>query len=251
MDRKHYRTGEFASRAAVTVRTLRWYDRVGLLKPSQVSDAGHRLYTDHDLIRLEQILALKFLGLSLDEISQFLQKEPDNILDSLARQKEMMKEQRHHLDRVIRAIEWVEGLSRYGKPEWESLIHVIQVMQMEPKKDWWKKYYTEEQVQKLEERQKHYTEEDAMRDAARWNEVIADLKRLAEEDKDPADPQVQEVARRWWGLIQEFIQGDKGIFKGLNKMYCSEESQCKKPYGEKGEQLIQRALEIYRASQDK
>lgn len=250
MDRKLYRTGEFAARAAVTVRTLRWYDRVGLLKPSQVTEAGHRLYTDNDLIRLEQILALKFLGLSLDEIRQFLKREPDSILASLAVQKEMMKEQRNHLDRVIRALEWVEGISRFGRPEWESIIHVIQVIQMEPKKDWWKKYYTEEQVQKLEERHKDYTEEDAMRDAARWDEVIADLKRLAAAGKDPADPQSQDVARRWWELIQEFTQGDEGIFEGLSKMHCSVEDLRKKPYGEKEEQLIQQALQIYHASRE-
>ena len=58
-----YTTGQLAEKAFVTIRTLRYYDKVGLLKPSHHSDGGHRLYTNEDLLRLEQILGLKFLGI--------------------------------------------------------------------------------------------------------------------------------------------------------------------------------------------
>ena len=68
MGRRFYHTGQFARKVAVSVRTLRYYDRVGLLRPAQHTEAGYRLYTDADLVRLQQILALKFLGFSLEEI---------------------------------------------------------------------------------------------------------------------------------------------------------------------------------------
>ncbi len=68
MDQGFYHTSQFAEKASVSVRTLRYYDSVGLLCPAEYTEAGYRLYTDSDLSRLQQILALKFLGFSLEEI---------------------------------------------------------------------------------------------------------------------------------------------------------------------------------------
>ena len=60
--------GEVAKKMDVTVRTLQHYDKEGLLSPSAVSDGGRRLYTDKDIVKLHQILSLKHLGFSLDDI---------------------------------------------------------------------------------------------------------------------------------------------------------------------------------------
>ena len=108
MDRHVYRTGEFARKASVTVRTLRYYDKVGLLCPSAHTEAGYRLYTDEDLVRLQQILALKFLGFALDEIRRWLRSGPALLPQALAVQKAMMREKRAQLDIIITAIEETE-----------------------------------------------------------------------------------------------------------------------------------------------
>lgn len=62
-----YRIQEFATRTGVTVRTLHHYDRLGLLTPTGRSKAGYRLYGEPDAARLEPIVVLKHLGLSLDD----------------------------------------------------------------------------------------------------------------------------------------------------------------------------------------
>ncbi|WP_308636331.1 MerR family transcriptional regulator [Paenibacillus silvisoli] len=59
-----YRANEFAKKASVSVRTLQYYDKQGVLPPSAYTESGHRLYSDSDLKALQQILALKFLGFS-------------------------------------------------------------------------------------------------------------------------------------------------------------------------------------------
>ena len=69
---KHYRIGDFANKAGVTVRTIRYYDRIGLLRPTSRSDANQRLYSELDFARLQQILTLKLIGLSLEEIKGLL-----------------------------------------------------------------------------------------------------------------------------------------------------------------------------------
>src|SRR5579863_777437 len=97
-------TREFAALGGVTVRTLHHYDRIGLLKPNKRSGAGYRLYQLRDLERLEQIVALKFLGLPLSEIRHVIEKKPLSLANALARQRAGLLEKRRLLDRALAAI---------------------------------------------------------------------------------------------------------------------------------------------------
>src|SRR4051812_25929779 len=97
-----YKASAFARRAGVTVRTLHHYDRLGLLKPSGRTVAGYRVYTDRDLARLEQVVALKFVGFSLKEIGHVLNRDGD-LLTALRTQREIMGEKRNQIDRAIEA----------------------------------------------------------------------------------------------------------------------------------------------------
>lgn len=182
MNRKHYTTSQFAQKAAVTARTLRFYDKVGLLSPSGYTEAGHRLYSDEDLWSLQQILALKFLDFSLEEIKVCLQKNPEHLQEALVMQKAMLREKRSQLDAVLWAIEKAEELLKRNQRDYESiLIDVIQVMHREQNKAWVKKYLTEEQQQKLVEiSQKSYSPETAQKLAA-WE------KNWTEEDQQHDD----------------------------------------------------------------
>ena len=69
---RYYTSGQFAKKANVTVRTIRFYDKQGILRPSKISEAGYRLYTDEDFGRLQKILSLKYLGFSLEEIMSLM-----------------------------------------------------------------------------------------------------------------------------------------------------------------------------------
>ena len=73
----YYSSGEFARMAQVTLRTIRYYDKQNILKPSYVTDAGARFYTDEDFARLQQILLLKYLGFSLDDIREMTIADTD------------------------------------------------------------------------------------------------------------------------------------------------------------------------------
>jgi DNA-binding transcriptional MerR regulator len=75
LDEKLFTTGEFASMAGTTLRTLRYYDTIGLLKPSKYDTFGRRFYSKKDFGRLQKILTLKFIGLSLDEIENIIKKD--------------------------------------------------------------------------------------------------------------------------------------------------------------------------------
>ena len=73
----YYSSGEFARMAHVTLRTIRYYDKQNILKPSYVTESGARFYTDEDFARLSQILLLKYLGFSLDDIREMTIDDSD------------------------------------------------------------------------------------------------------------------------------------------------------------------------------
>jgi DNA-binding transcriptional MerR regulator len=102
---EHYRVREFAELTGVTVKALHHYDRVGLLAPRR-SRAGYRLYSTADRDRLEQINALKFVGLPLREVKILLNQRSPSLVDALMRQRRALDEQRKKLDRAVAAIDW-------------------------------------------------------------------------------------------------------------------------------------------------
>ncbi len=71
-ERELHTTGQIATQTGLTVRTLRYYDQIGLLTPSLYSHASVRLYNKNDLIKLQKIQTLKYIGLSLDKIKLIL-----------------------------------------------------------------------------------------------------------------------------------------------------------------------------------
>jgi DNA-binding transcriptional MerR regulator len=100
-----YRVREFATLTGVTVKALHHYDRMGLLEPRR-SRAGYRLYSAVDRDRLEQINALKFVGLPLRQIKTLLNRRSASLTEALMRQRRALDEQRKTLDRAVAAIDW-------------------------------------------------------------------------------------------------------------------------------------------------
>src|SRR5690349_9788488 len=98
--RKSLRVREFAERAGVTVRALHHYDRLGLLRPKRAS-SGYRLYSPEDLERLEQIIALKFLGIPLSQIKGLLGRGSRDLAAAFRRQRAALEEKRRLLDKAI------------------------------------------------------------------------------------------------------------------------------------------------------
>ena len=102
----YYSSGQFAKLASVSVRTIRFYDTQNILKPSMVNDNGARFYTDEDLKKLQQILLLKYLGFSLEDIRQILVTDTDSrqLKNSLALQLRLVRDRIEQMQLVEDAI---------------------------------------------------------------------------------------------------------------------------------------------------
>jgi len=220
-----YRVSEFAQKTGVTVRTLHHYDRLGLLRPSGRTQAGHRLYGERDFARLEQIVTLKFIGMPLRQIKELLEGGELDLESTLRLQRRLLQEKRRQVDAAIQAIEEAERSIQSGSaPELAALKKIIEVMERQNSMEWTKKYYSEEAQAKIAERGREWTPEMQAAVEQKWKALISDVEAAIAAKLDPASAKAGELALRWQELIRGFTGGDPQIQQGLKKLYADEQN---------------------------
>jgi DNA-binding transcriptional MerR regulator len=204
-----YKAREFAGLAGVTVRALHHYDRIGLLKPLR-SSSGYRLYSLADLERLEQITALKFLGIPLREIKTLLESSPLTLGESLDLQRRALTEKREVITRAIHAIEAAETLVRSDQVTDASVLRkIIEVIEMQPEENFMRKYYTEEAWEKRSQVAKETPSKTREGYRETWQQLF--LKVESALDLDPAGETAQLLTKQWVLLVEMATGGDSGV----------------------------------------
>ena len=131
--KKYYSIGEFARLASVSSKTIRFYQQEGILKPSYIKENGYRYYEDEDIIKLQKIVALRYIGLPIKEIKEVLREErSDQILNSLELQKQLIQQKILNLQGVIRKIESIsEEIQDKDEVDWEQIIKLMKILSMD------------------------------------------------------------------------------------------------------------------------
>lgn len=124
--KKYYKTGEFAKLANVTERTLRYYDKIGLLKPSSILSNGYRQYTDSDLLKLQKILSLKHLGFSIEEIFPIV-LEDQNLKESFKMQIDLIDSRIKHMTAIKDSMESIISTINDKNIDWTKIISLIKM----------------------------------------------------------------------------------------------------------------------------
>jgi DNA-binding transcriptional MerR regulator len=192
--------GELAKRTGLSVRTLHYHDEIGLLSPSHYTDSGHRLYAASDISRLQQVISLRQLGLSLDEVRDCLNRPDFSPLEviglHLARLREQIEVQRNLCERLeaVAAL-----LSAAGEVSAEQFLRTIEVMTM------MENYYTPEQMKQFAEVGQRMGPEEIRAVEEAWTALLAEVR--ANRDLDAASPQAQGLARRWDELTERTMRG--------------------------------------------
>lgn len=130
----YYSSGQFARMADVSVRTIRFYDKQNILKPSFVTESGARFYTDSDFARLQQILLLKYLGFSLEDIRELTIDDADYhfMLHSLKLQQKLVQDRIERLRLVEHAIEdTAAAIEARHDVDWSHMLDLIHLTNME------------------------------------------------------------------------------------------------------------------------
>jgi DNA-binding transcriptional MerR regulator len=214
-----WKVGELAWETGLSVRTLHYYDEIGLLAPSQHTASGHRLYGGADLARLQQIKSLRQLGFSLEQIRDCLNGPDFSPLRLVESHLARLREQVAQVQRLCGKLEALAARFRAAEEvSAEEFLQTIEAMNMI------ENYYTPEQLQYLEERRRTVGEERIREVEAEWPRLMAEVRAAMDRGADPASPEVQELARRWMGLVREFSGGNPDIEKSVKSMWQQEQN---------------------------
>ena len=214
--------GQLAKKMGTTVRTLQYYDKENVLNPSAESEGGRRLYTDKDMIQLHQILSLKSLGFSLDDIKDHLISldTPTDVANALTDQASSIKMQIENLSETLKAIEALkEEVLQMQTVDFKKYADIITNLQMQNKYYWIIKHFDENT---LEYCRTHFNKESA-------SEIIETLTRLNSEaiqlqssGISPESKEGQSFAQSFWEMIQKFTGGDMSLLPKLMEVGAME-----------------------------
>lgn len=215
--------GEAAEKMGVTVRTLQYYDRQGLLTPSALSEGGRRLYTHKDIVKLHQILSLKHLGFSLDDIKNRLipLDNPTEVADILGEQAAMLREKIKGLSEAVRELELLRAeVLKMQSVDFKKYADIIVNLQMKNDFYWLLKHFDSETLDHIRSR---FDRESGAAFLQRFIRLQEEAISFRSQGVSPQSERGQEFARDYWSMITEFTGGDMSLLPKLMELGQKEE----------------------------
>lgn len=205
----YYRVGEVAALTRVTVRTLHHYDRIGLLRPALHSAGGYRMYGESELLRLQQILTLRYLGFPLRRIGELLDRADFDLVASLRVQQQALHDRIAELERIATTIgDLVDQRLETGEWSWQLVIVASEAVGagLTRGEETMDAYYTPEQMTRFEEARRATPQEEIGAIEEGWTALLAEVRAARAADLDPATAEAGALAERWGELSRRTIQ---------------------------------------------
>ena len=207
--------GEIAKKIGVTVRTLQYYDKEGLLSPSAESEGGRRLYTDKDLVTLHQIISLKSLGFSLEDIKQRLISlgTPADVANALTEQADDIRKKIEQLTASLTAIEQLKAeVLQMQTVNFKKYADIIVNLQMKNDSYYLIKRFDDDTLDHI---RSQFDKESGLDFMEKFNLLSDEIVQLQKENVPPESEKCQQVVKEYWGLIMEFTNGDMSMLPKL------------------------------------
>lgn len=206
--------------AGVTPRTLHYYDQIGLLAPETRAANGYRYYGDDALLRLQQILFYRELGLELDEIKQILARPDFDLLTALEQHRQALEKRVRRLERLIRTVDdtilHLKGQKDMSK---KGLFAAFSEEQQEEYARQAEKLYDPQIVRDSNRRWKAYSAEEKQAILDEGNAIYTDL--VAAMPKGASAPEAQAIIARWRRHMDTFWTPSLDQLVGLAEMYAA------------------------------
>lgn len=216
-----YTIKKLARLSGVSVRTLHYYDEIGLLKPSFVGENGYRYYERPKLMRLQHILFFRELEFPLAEIKTMIDAPDFDMAAALREHKRMIEKKRNQLGRLLQTIdktidELTKGNVMKDEELYDGLTGELKEHQKEAKERWG----DTEAWRQSRERTKHWTKDDYQRlaaDGKKFTQLLADTM-----DKGATSPEFQELIAQHHAGIEVFYTCPPAMYRNLGQMYVDD-----------------------------
>lgn len=216
---KGYMTvGELAKKMGVTVRTLQHYDKEGFFSPSAESEGGRRLYTDKDLVRLYQILSLKHLGFSLEDIKNRIISldTPTDVAKVLTEQAADIKSKIQSLSQAYEEIKLLKAeVLQIQSVDFKKYADILANIQIKNEFYWLIKHFDQPVLDHIEN---HFDRESSMEFMNRFKHLGDKILALQKNKVPPDSEEAQALAKSFWDMAMEFACGDMTILTRLLKL---------------------------------
>lgn len=236
---------EVAELSGVTIRTLQYYNQIGLLIPSEVTDVGYRIYHDEDLDRLQQILFFRELEFTLKEIKDIMNNPSYDRMEALRNQKAMLLEKRNRMNRLIQLVEERLG-GQQDMSFKEFSMENIENQKKQYAEEVRNRWGASDAYAEYEKKTKGYSKEDWSAILQAGDLIMGEFAKCR--DLSPEDDTVQELVARWQAFITaNYYECTNEILAGLGIMYVSDErfrANINK-HGDGTAELMSKAIEIY------
>jgi DNA-binding transcriptional MerR regulator len=223
-----YKVREAAEIAGVSVRTLHYYDSIGLLKPESVSPAGYRLYSDRDLGKLQQVLFFRELGFSLPETEEIVNNPDFDREKALHLHRELLLKKRKRIDAIIESVDaTIQSIQGGKKMETSKMFEAFDMSEIEKHRELYAgetraKYGNSDAYKESEKKTARYSQDDWARILKTSGEIYSGI--AGRMDQGPEDREVQDaVARLRQHISDSFYDCSPEIFRGLGDLYVSDE----------------------------
>jgi MerR family transcriptional regulator, thiopeptide resistance regulator len=216
VSKEYWKIGELANQTGLTVRALHHYDHKGLLHPSDSSESGHRLYTKEDIAKLQQVVSLKQMGFSLEQIKSLMESDTYNALEVLRIQMERLEEHIRSQEQLHDRLQKIYVLLSNRKEVTTDLfMKTIEVMNVDTSK-----YFTAEQLEKLKQQGELLGQEKIREVENEWPSLIARVREENDKGTPVDDPEVLKLAKRWKELMNLFSGGDPELIKAAGRFHA-------------------------------
>jgi MerR family transcriptional regulator, thiopeptide resistance regulator len=219
---RNWSTAQVARMSKVTSRTLRHYDEIGLLRPATVTDSGLRYYGREELLRLQQILVLRELGLSLQAISTIVNEGGDRV-EQLRRHHRWLVEERDRYDRLARTVEaTIEEMEGGETVRTEELFENFDAERQARYEAELIERHGDDARTHIEEskrRMSGWTKADAARIQEQWGTFGPRLVELIEAGAAVDDPRVRDVIAEHYRWVANFWTPNRESYAGLGQTY--------------------------------
>ena len=222
-----YTIGKVAHMAHVSVRTLHYYDTIGLLNPSYETASGYRLYADGELELLQQVLFFRSLGFPLAQIKAIVQSPTFDRRKSLEAQRTALLERRRTVEALLAVVDHtIEALNKGETMDKKEMFDAFDERALEEHRTKYadeaeQRWGTTDAYTESQKRTSKYTKEDWKRIQQEAGQIDADMAALM--DQKATDPEVQDVVRRKHEhLNHNFYMCSVEMLAGLSEMWVSD-----------------------------
>ncbi|PZD96708.1 MerR family transcriptional regulator [Paenibacillus sambharensis] len=244
MKNETYSIGEFASKTGVPIRTLHYYDETGVFRPAKRPGSGHRIYTTQDISALQQVLSLKFLGFSLEQIRQTLYHSGRTVSlsETLRLHRQALEARKAEIEASLQAVNrTLKVLDEEGEADSTLLFSLIRNIQLEKQQREW----LEQQISLPPGSKLNSTTQEQL--DKQFVQLVKEIRRLT--GRPYEDPETAKLVKDYMQLIHELVgrEGTLALTEVPQDEIDKLEGMFHTPYSDEETAWMQGAIAHYAA----